>query len=70
MSQTMGILIPRRRAQNRRFSYEPRYYDPHKDESIKRRLRIMTRSRRRGSPVGAVVLIGLLVLAAYIYSQL
>ncbi len=67
----MGIFIPGKRSQNRRFSYEPRYYDSSKDESVRRRLRIMSRSRRKSrSPVAAILLVGLLVLAIYIYSQL
>ncbi|MDX1741776.1 MAG: hypothetical protein R3178_10795 [Rhodothermales bacterium] len=67
----MGLFIPGKRSQNRRFSYEPRYYDPQKDESVRRRLRIMTRSRRRRRPAaGAIYLAALLILALYIYSQL
>ena len=67
----MGIFIPGKRANNRRFSYEPRYYNPQKDENVKRRLRIMTRSRRRRGPAaGAIYLAALLILALYIYSLL
>ncbi len=66
----MGIFIPGKRTSNRRFSYEPRFYDPRKEESIKRRMRIQSRAQRRRSPAGAVYIAILLLLALYIYTTL
>ena len=66
----MGLFMPGRRAQPRRFTYEPRYYNPDKDDSIKRRMRIQSaaRSKRRSSNV--IYLVTLLVLALYLYNLL
>ncbi len=66
----MGIFVPGKRRQNKRFSYEPRYYDPRKEQSIRRRMRIRSRAHKRRSPAGAVYFAILLILALYIYSQL
>ena len=66
----MGIFIPSRRSKPRRFSYEPRYYDPTKDESLKRRMRIHSRARRRRSPLGLIYFAVLLFFAIYIYNAL
>ena len=66
----MGLFTPGRRAQPRRFNYEPRYYNPEKDESLKRRMRIKSaaHSKRRGS--NYIFLIALLVMAIYVYNLL
>ncbi len=66
----MGLFIPSRKAAPRKFSYVPRYYDPTKDESLKRRIRIRSRARRRRSPVGLLYFIALLLFALYIYQAL
>ena len=66
----MGIFVPRRRSKPRRFSYEPRYYDPTKDESLKRRMRVHSRARRRRSPLGLIYFVVLLFFAIYIYNAL
>ena len=66
----MGIFVPKRRSKPRRFSYEPRYYDPSKDESLKRRMRIHSRARRRRSPLGLIYFVVLLFFAIYIYAAL
>ena len=66
----MGLFTPGRKANPRRFSYVPRYYDPSKDESLKRRMRIRSRSRRRRSPIALFYLIALLLFAIYIYTAL
>ena len=66
----MGLFIPDRKVKPRRFSYEPRHYDPTKDESLKRRMRIKSRSRRRRSPVGLLYFLALLLFAIYIYNAL
>ncbi len=66
----MGLFIPNRKAVPRRFSYVPRYYDPTKDESFKRRIRIKSRARRRRSPMGLLYFLALLFFALYIYHAL
>jgi hypothetical protein len=66
----MGIFVPSKRTQNRRFSYEPRYYDPFKDESVKRRMRVRSRARKSRGPAVAVYLALLLILALYIYTKM
>lgn len=66
----MGLFIPNRKVKPRRFSYEPRHYDPTKDESLKRRMRIQSRARRRRSPVGLLYFLALLLFAIYIYNAL
>ena len=67
----MSIFLPRARAKHRRFSYEPRYYDPKKDEDLRRRMRIKSLSRRkRRNPYGILVFAILLVMALFIYFQL
>lgn len=66
----MGLFVPGRRAQPRRFSYEPRYYNPEKDESIKRRMRIHGRARQRRRTGGLIYLVALLAFAIYLYNLL
>lgn len=66
----MGLFIPSRRTKHRRFSYEPRFYNPKKEESLKRRMRIGSRARRRRSPLGLLYFFGLLLFAIYIYATL
>lgn len=67
----MSIFLPRTRAKHRRFSYEPRYYDPKKDEDLRRRMRIKSLSRRkRRNPSGIIVFIILFAMAVFIYMQL
>ena len=66
----MGLFIPGKRVRNRKFSYEPRFYDPKKDEKLKRRMRIQAHNRRRRSPMGLVYFILLFAMAIYIYQQL
>jgi len=66
----MGLFTPGSRAKNKRFSYEPRFYNPKKDEQIKRRMRIQAVNRRRRSPVGLIYFALLFAMAVYIYQQL
>ncbi len=65
----MGIFL-KRKVRHRTFSYEPRYYDPSRDESLKRRMRIKSRARRRRSPLALLYLAALLFFAFYIYNAL
>ncbi len=67
----MSIFLPRARAKHRRFSYEPRYYDPKKDEDLRRRIRVKSLSRRkRRNPAGIIIFAILFALALFIYLQL
>mgnify|MGYP006300890799 CR=1 FL=1 len=53
----------------RKFDYDPRFYDPSKEEDIKRRLRVRRKSNRR-DPTSLLYLLGLLVFTIYIYLSL
>ena len=64
----MGVFIHNRRSRPRRFDYEPRFYNPKKDEGIKRRMRVQSRARRR-SPSRVIYLAILLIVALFIYSN-
>ena len=66
----MGLFLPGRTKKPRRFSYEPRYYDPRKEESLKRRMRIQSRARRRRSPIALLYFVALLLFAFFIYNAL
>lgn len=61
----MGLLFGRK-PRPRQFDYTPRYYDPRKDEKLKRRMRIHRRVRRR-SPIALFYFVALLITALYIY---
>ena len=66
----MGMFIPSRRSQPRRFDYEPRFYNPEKDESIKRRMRVKGQARqRRRSKAELLYFLVMLGLAVFIYMQ-
>ncbi len=68
----MGILIPsNRRMRHRRFSYEPRYYNPEKDQKLKHRMRVKSRSRvKRRNPAGIVYFVVILALVVYVFLKL
>ena len=63
----MAMFMPKRR-QPRRFSYEPRFYNPEKDENLKRRMEVGRRHNRRRSKSNLITLLFLLAFAAYIYT--
>ncbi len=66
----MSIFIKTGR-RPRSFSYEPRYYDPKREENIKSRMRIKSKSRaKRRSPAGIIFFFLLLAMAYYIYATL
>lgn len=67
----MGLFVPKR-SKPKRFSYEPRYYDPTKEENLRKRMRIQRKalSKRRGRFTGLLYLAGLLLFAFYIYNAL
>lgn len=65
----MGMFVPGRRSRPRRFEYEPRYYNPKKDENLRRRLRVQSKTRSgRRSPTGVIYFVILLAMAIYIYT--
>ena len=66
----MGLFLPGRRVRNKRFDYEPRFYDPKKDEKLKKRMRIQAHNRRRRSPMAIVYFLLLGAMAVYFYQQL
>lgn len=66
----MGLFGPHRGSRHRRYSYEPRYYNPEKEDRLKRRMRIESKARRRKSPVGLIYFAIMLALAAYVYTKL
>lgn len=65
----MGIFIPSKRATHRKFSYEPRFYDPEREEKLKRRIRIKSKTQRR-RPAKSVFWMALVMLAVWIYLTL
>lgn len=56
-----------RRVTHKKFSYEPRFYDPKKEEKLKQRMRIKSRVRRRSPTASIISVLILLVLAAFVY---
>lgn len=65
----MSLFVPGRRSRPRRFDYEPRYYNPKKEDDLKRRLRVQSKTRsRRRSPAGIIYFLMLLGMAVYIYT--
>ncbi len=60
-----------RKPQYKRFEYLPRYYDPSKDESERKRRRItFERSTRRGRHRPFLIILIMFVLVILIYSIL
>ncbi len=62
----MGIISPGGRAKYKKFSYEPRFYDPVKEQRLKQRMRIKSKVRRR-NPAAFFSILLLLALAAFVY---
>lgn len=62
----MGMFFGRRRG-NKRFDYEPRFYDPTRDDRIKRRMRIKSKTQKRGRQQSALTLGILLILVLIVY---
>ncbi len=59
-----------RKAKPRQFSYEPRFYDPTRDDRLKHRMRIKSRARHRRSPLALLYFLALLFFAIFIYGAL
>jgi len=66
----MSLFRPSKRKKPNKFGYEPRFYNPDKDEDIKRRMRVKRRRKRRRSPMSLLYFLGLLLFALYIYQAL
>ena len=66
----MGLFIPNRNVRHKRFEYEPRFYDPKKDEKLRQRIRVrrLTSKRRKGS--GIIYFLILFAMAVYVYMNL
>lgn len=62
-------MFSQKRARHRSFSYEPRYYNPERDDRIKRRMRMQSKVHRGKSP-GILRLVILGILSALVYFQL
>ncbi len=62
----MGIIPASARAKHKKFSYEPRFYDPVKEQRLKQRMRIKSRVRRR-NPAAFFSILLLLALAGFVY---
>ena len=61
-------MNPRRRVQPRRFHYEPRFYDPSKDERVKRKMRVARTYARPKTKQPAFIAVALgLLLVLYLY---
>jgi len=60
-------LFSGKKARNRRFEYEPRFYDPSKDERLKQRMRIKSKVKSRGKNQGVLTLGILVVIVILIY---
>lgn len=63
------MFTPKQRVRHKTFTYEPRFYNPERDERIKRRMRIKSKTHRVKSP-GFLRLAILLILALLVYLQL
>ena len=66
----MGLFTVSKRQKYKKFDYQPRYFNPEKDQKIRERIRIKTRARRRRSPAGLIYFLILLMLAIFIYRGL
>jgi hypothetical protein len=66
----MGLFTPSRRRKPKRFTYEPRFYNPDKEEDLKRRMRVKRRKKRQRSPLSILYLIGLLSFAVFLMYSL
>ena len=67
-------MLGRRLPKNRKFSYEPRYYDPKKEEREGRRIKFVRKTTKSAaktrSLVWLVVLVGLVIYLIYFLSRL
>ncbi len=66
----MALFTPGKKVRHKKFEYLPRFYDPAKDERLKRRMRIPPSNRKRRSPLTLIIFIVLAAIVAYMYLTL
>ena len=66
----MGLFIQGKKVRNKKYDYEPRYYNPKKEEKLKQRMRFTAPNKRRRSPVGLIYFVLLCAMAIYVYQKL
>jgi len=64
----MSFFLPGKRPQPRRFSYEPRFYNPDEDRALRNRVQFSRRSERR-APNRALLYGGLLAMLLFLLSR-
>lgn len=62
----MGLLSGRR-VRTKKFEYEPRYYDPSRDNRLRHRMQIRSKSKPRGRRQSALTLGIIFILVMLIY---
>ena len=65
----MSLFLPKTR-KPRRFDYEPRYYNPEKEEKLRKRMQVARKVRRRRSPIGLLYFAAVLGFVLYLYFTL
>ncbi|MBN2030952.1 hypothetical protein JW824_12000 [bacterium] len=67
-------MLGRRLPKNRRFSYEPHYYDPKKEEKEGRRIKFQRKTRKSTAKMRSLVwlfiLLALVVYAIYFFGRM
>jgi len=66
----MGLFVSNKRARHKRFEYEPRFYDPKKEEKLKQRMRLGRITSKRRSGAGIIYFAILFAIAVYVYLNL
>lgn len=66
----MGLFIPNRKVRNKRFDYEPRFYDPKKEERLRQRMRIKRVTGKRRNTSGIIYFTILFAIVIYVYLNL
>lgn len=65
----MGMFAQGRRRAPRRFDYEPRFYNPEKEEKLRTRMRVGRRVSRRRSPAALIYFVILLAFVVYLINS-
>jgi len=66
----MGLFLPNRNVRHKKFDYEPRYYDPKKDDKIRQRMRIQRLTGKRRNASGIIYFLILFAMAVYVYMKM
>lgn len=66
----MGLFTPNRGLKRKKFEYEPRYYDPKKEEKLKQRMRVQRLTSKRRKSTGIIYFVLLFAMALYVYTVL